>query len=83
MSTLKEFSRKFVSTDTVEGEKARWRKVFPSELRFEEKFVQTNWFRADTTRMELQEKWERIHKGDVIDTEWRSVPVEHLPYEWY
>lgn len=78
--TLKEFTEKHIKADTV-GYMAKWRKVFPLELR-QHANDDAGWFRGRT--FTLQEKWERIHKGDVIDTEWRNIEEywNDIPFEY-
>lgn len=82
--TLKEFSKNVLSADTAENQKATWRRVFPTELLYSERVVKVRLFRPNLTRMVLQEKWERIHKGDVIDIQWKDVAAEYIPsYDYY
>lgn len=78
--TLKEFTQHHVSYDTDKN--ARWRRVFPTELR-NRKIVTKSGYRGsilfgnrrwvETSYLQLEERWERIHRGDMLDTEWRSV----------
>jgi hypothetical protein len=78
---LREFSKKHISADTV-GYLPRWRRVLPTELRFYETVVKKRVFFPDKIEYVLQEKWERIHKGDVIDTEWRPVETVYTQFDY-
>lgn len=78
--TLKEFSKDYLSLDTVEGQPATWRKAFPMSIRYEEVVIRKEAFIFPAkTRLVLQELWVRYHKGDIIDREWRPVHVELIP----
>lgn len=79
--TLKEFTEKHIKADTV-GYMAKWRKVFPTELRNHNRAIKyPRWFGPTYVEV-LEEKWERIHKGDVIDTEWREIAYENDDFDY-
>lgn len=84
--TLKEFSKEYLlPVDAAfDGELPHWRKVFPSNLRYENEIVEPgfyakNWFGTETGYVKpvykeiLVEQWERIHRGEIIDREWRRI----------
>jgi hypothetical protein len=76
--TLKEFTKKHISNETV-GYLPKWRRVFPTQLRQDERKTNSWWGKYYFV---LQEKWERIHKGDVIDTEWRDIETNYNFFEY-
>jgi len=83
--TLKDFSAAYLPLPDAwaQGEPPRWRKVFPTNLRFHK--IQTEpgyrtggwlfpaeWHEPQYKKV-LEEQWERVHRGEIIDTEWRPV----------
>lgn len=76
--SLKEFTARHLKADTIEGERARWRRILPTQLRQNLQGYSGFWNKKPIYK--LEEKWERIHKGDVIDTEWREVDVYYEEY---
>lgn len=85
--TLREFTDKYAPLpDATFGPHApQWRKVFPTNLRqhriIDKKGCYKNWifftreWTKEVSHLELEQQWERIHAGEVIDTEWRKVYV--------
>lgn len=86
--TLKEFSKEYLLpvdakfSRNGEGEVPHWRKVFPTNLRWQNGEIDIpghyeKWFWGDyhapTYKRVLAEQWERIHRGEIIDREWRPV----------
>lgn len=80
--TLREFTDKYAPLPRSHGD--HWRKVFPTNLRqhrivdkegyYKYHFLSRDWI-FPVTHLELEEQWERIHAGEVIDTEWRKVYI--------
>lgn len=73
--TLKEFSEQFAPLPYADPE---WRKTFPPLLQYEEIIIRKGglWL-WEKTKWELQEQWECVHAGAIIDTEWRAVPKQY------
>lgn len=73
--TLREFTKSFAPLP-YEYEPV-WRLEFPHRLRERkgEVTVIKRWFRNPVILQDyhLEEKWERVHAGEVIDIEWRKV----------
>lgn len=87
--TLREFTKTYLPLPDAnsEGEAPIWRKVFPTELRFHKIALRQPTYKRDwitgymvedkpaVYQTELEEQWERVHKGEIIDREWRKVPT--------
>lgn len=72
--TLKEFSAEYLPLpESKDFHYKNWRKVFPTELRIRKFDKESFW---GGTISVIEEQWERIHKGEVIDREWRELEVE-------
>jgi hypothetical protein len=73
---LREFSKSHLPLPTGQ---THWRKVFPANLRRVEREVERYkdhwWNRRYTVVFDTftQEQWERVHAGEVINTEWRDI----------
>lgn len=63
--------------------RAQWRKVQPTNLRFRDtelspashrySIFSGSYYEPSVKRSELEEQWERVHKGEIVETEWRKV----------
>lgn len=73
--TLKEFSAEYLPLpESDDFHYNNWRKVFPTNLRI--RVTDYKGFWKPTEVSVIEEQWERIHKGEVIDREWRELEVE-------
>lgn len=75
MTTLREFTKRHLSLET--DTKPIWKKSFPLSLRVHNKRVGYSFWFGDKYKEVLEEKFIRIHKGDIIDVEWHEVKYEN------
>jgi len=83
--TLKDFSAAYLPLpDARSGNNVpKWRKVFPTNLRFHKEVVEAGYYSGffgtywnePVYKHTLEEQWERVHAGEIINTEWRPVYV--------
>lgn len=79
--TLREFTRLHLSNDT--DTKPVWKKAFPPVIRRHTKKVGDSYWKGEIYKEVLEEKFIRLHRGDVIDVEWRDLPhVDDTPLEY-
>lgn len=83
--TLREFTKEFLPLPDAElgPNYPTWRKEFPYNLRWNKVKIKDGYYSAlwiftgkyvePIYKEVLEEKWERVHMGEIIDTEWRKL----------
>lgn len=85
--TLRDFTKEFLPLPDAEygPNNPVWRKVFPTNLRWHRVIDKAGYYKHPTniifdkkwveqiSHIELEEQWERVHKGEIINTEWRKI----------
>lgn len=81
--TLKEFSETYLTLPKAVMLNNGWRRVYPTRIRHAKmkNEVRNFLFPNEPAVWEIQEKWERVHKGEIIDTQWRAIEEAHFAWE--
>lgn len=81
--TLREFTKEFLPLPDAEygPNNPAWRKVFPTNLRWHKiidipgRYKLFSGWQEEEFHLDLMQEWERVHKGEIINTEWRKLYI--------